>query len=262
MAILLIVDPDPTITDALACCLGNPSTIIPAAKASMALAIVERHPIDLVVLEYRLPDCSGLELLDQLKSLRSRLPAIMVTAFGSEWVCAAALKRGVRDYFIKPCSPEALVASINSILAAAQSQTEPRVNAIAAQQNRPGGRAPQEPRCDKHALGVERAVRFINEHYSDSVSLRTVAMEASTNPYTLSRTFGAIMGASFRSYLLRVRIAKAEQLLRDSGRTITEIAQMVGFGDLPRFDKVFRRATGMPPSVYRDRLRDKQATAH
>ena len=69
------------------------------------------------------------------------------------------------------------------------------------------------------------------------------------------------MGASFRSYLLRVRIAKAEQLLRDSGRTITEIAQMVGFGDLPRFDKVFRRATGMPPSVYRDRLRGKQATA-
>jgi two-component system response regulator YesN len=70
------------------------------------------------------------------------------------------------------------------------------------------------------------------------------------------------MGASFRSYLLRVRIAKAEQLLRDSGRTITEIAQMVGFGDLPRFDKVFRRATGMPPSVYRDRLRRKQAAAH
>ena len=50
------------------------------------------------------------------------------------------------------------------------------------------------------------------------------------------------MRVSFRAYLQDVRVRKARELLLVPGYSITEIAQMLGFGgDLPRFDKVFKR---------------------
>ncbi len=70
----------------------------------------------------------------------------------------------------------------------------------------------------------------------------------------LSRRFKAVMGVTFRQYLLRVRLERAKVLLSTSSVSITEVAQVAGFRDLPRFDKLFRRYTGVPPSVYRARL--------
>jgi AraC-like DNA-binding protein len=61
------------------------------------------------------------------------------------------------------------------------------------------------------------------------------------------------MGVTFRAYLLRLRLEKAKALLATGGFSITEVAQMVGFGDLPRFDKLFKRYAGVTPSAYRHR---------
>jgi AraC-like DNA-binding protein len=63
------------------------------------------------------------------------------------------------------------------------------------------------------------------------------------------------MGISFRAYLLRVRLERAKHLLAHRRASITEVAQAVGFGDLPRFDKLFKRDTGVTPSTYRSRRR-------
>lgn len=65
------------------------------------------------------------------------------------------------------------------------------------------------------------------------------------------RKFQSVRQRSFRQLLLDMRLAKAEELLRERAFTVTEIAQMIGFTDLPHFDRVFRRRFGMPPSVYR-----------
>ena len=62
-----------------------------------------------------------------------------------------------------------------------------------------------------------------------------------------------MIGVPFRDYLVRLRLEKAKALLGTGGFSITEVAQMVGFGDLPRLDKLFKRYTGVTPSAYRDR---------
>jgi len=53
---------------------------------------------------------------------------------------------------------------------------------------------------------------------------------------------------------MHVRLRKARELLSTREYSITQIAQMVGFSDLPRFDKVFKRNIGAAPSVYRKTL--------
>jgi two-component system response regulator YesN len=59
------------------------------------------------------------------------------------------------------------------------------------------------------------------------------------------------VGVTFRSYVLRARLERAKVLLSDEHVSITEVALMTGFGDLARFDKLFKRHTGLTPSAYR-----------
>jgi DNA-binding response OmpR family regulator len=82
-----------------------------------ALVKFRREPLDLVVLDHRLSDRTGLEPLVELKSLRPNLPVIMLTGYGSERISAAAFKLGVTEYFPKPVRGGELVAAAADPLA-------------------------------------------------------------------------------------------------------------------------------------------------
>jgi two-component system response regulator YesN len=75
-----------------------------------------------------------------------------------------------------------------------------------------------------------------------------------------------VLGVTFRDYLLKVRLERAKVLLAAGHVSITEVAYDVGYGDLARFDKVFKRYTGLTPSAYRSsnlrgQLRLQKATS-
>ncbi len=252
---VLLVDDDVEVLDALTLHLGTQYEIITCHAGAKGVAILQRQPVDLVILEYRLPDLSGLQLLAQFKATRPRLPVIMVTAYGSEWVCASALKLGARDYFIKPFDPADLVASIRFILSTRSRQKEGRKNVLAV--NKDVGEllsyqpTSQPVTSDGNELAVHKAARFIQERYWESISLPQVARLVGISRFVLSRKFKVVMKVPFRKYLLQLRVMKAKELLQMSQHSITEVAQMVGFGDLPRFDKVFKYFIGESPSEYR-----------
>ena len=92
---------------------------------------------------------------------------------------------------------------------------------------------------------------LIQQRYWDQVSLPALARQVGMSKYRLSHRFREVLGVTFRDYLLRVRLERAKALLAAGHVSITEVAQNVGFGDLPRFDRVFKRYTGVTPSVYR-----------
>lgn len=72
---------------------------------------------DLILLDLRLPDMTGLDLLHILASEGYDIPVILVTAYGSELIAAQALRLGVRDYIIKPFTLDEIVESIERALA-------------------------------------------------------------------------------------------------------------------------------------------------
>ncbi|MEZ5499171.1 MAG: phosphate regulon transcriptional regulator PhoB [Steroidobacteraceae bacterium] len=88
-------------------------------------AVVDRRP-DLVLVDWMLPDTSGLELTRQLKRDRStsELPVIMLTARSQESDKVAGLEGGADDYITKPFSPRELVARINAVLRRGQNEQE------------------------------------------------------------------------------------------------------------------------------------------
>ncbi|HEY9661689.1 MAG TPA: response regulator, partial [Allocoleopsis sp.] len=73
--------------------------------------------IDVVVLDYVLPDCDGLDVLHQLHQLWQTVPVIMLTGHGSETIAVQAMKAGAQDYLIKNMlTPERFVYSIEAVL--------------------------------------------------------------------------------------------------------------------------------------------------
>jgi transcriptional regulator GlxA family with amidase domain len=115
-------------------------------------------------------------------------------------------------------------------------------------------------------LRIQKTVTLIHHHYWGHLTLPVLAHEVGMSERRLSRRFREVMGMTLRGYLVRVRLEKAQALLTAKQDSITEIAMAVGFGDLPRFDKMFKRYTGFTPSAYRsqtsnEEMRDREGVS-
>lgn len=115
--ILLIDDADET-RNFLAESVLSPEgyEILTAASAKEALAILHHTVPDLIISDFLMPEMTGLELLQSLRSENRNIPFILITAEGSESLAVKALRLGVRDYFIKPFDIDDLLNAIKRVL--------------------------------------------------------------------------------------------------------------------------------------------------
>lgn len=90
--------------------------MLTAANAKEALAILQTTNPDLIISDFLMPEITGLELLQRLKTDNRNIPFILITAEGSESLAVKALRLGVRDYFIKPFDIDDLLMAINRVL--------------------------------------------------------------------------------------------------------------------------------------------------
>jgi YesN/AraC family two-component response regulator len=210
----------------------------PTGRAGQAL--LGGAASDVVVLEYRLPDCSGLDLVRQIRCEHRELPIIMATRHGSEQVCASAFRLGVCDYLSKPIEETELVAAVRRLVQGRRPAPLPGLL-----------NAPVLPAAERSDAGMESVARHVHERYADRLSINEIARLAGMNRSVLSRRFTAHFRMPLRTYIAQVRVTHAMLLLGRLGPSVTQIAHDVGFYDLPRFDKVFRRVSGMSPSAYR-----------
>ncbi|PDO10468.1 MAG: hypothetical protein BLM47_06970 [Candidatus Reconcilbacillus cellulovorans] len=108
----------------------------------------------------------------------------------------------------------------------------------------------------RRECGLPRAVRaFVDEHYGEPLSLKTVSKRFYVNAAHLGRTFKRAFGLSFGDYLFEVRLREAKKLLRDTDLRVSEIAERVGFRNADYFSARFFRAVRMTPTEYRNRFR-------
>ena len=98
---------------------------------------------------------------------------------------------------------------------------------------------------------VHEVALYLQTHIHESVSLEELAQRFFMSRSYLTRSFRNITGFSVVEYMTYIRIQKAQQLLRESDRSITEIADLCGFGNITYFEKVFKEAIGQTPMQYR-----------
>jgi AraC family transcriptional regulator len=112
---------------------------------------------------------------------------------------------------------------------------------------------------------LQRRIRevqaFLAANLDRDVDLQAISRQAALSPYYFTRQFTAFVGVPPYRYLIGLRIERAQQLLRDTELSVTQICHRVGFNSLSHFTTTFRQHLGVSPSAYR-RRRDWEQGAH
>lgn len=95
---------------------------------------------------------------------------------------------------------------------------------------------------------VEHIDRCIENRDDDSLTLRAIARESGYSEFHMTRKFKELSGISLREYLRKRRLAFALIDLRDTDKTILDIAVDYGFSSHEAFCRSFKAAYGIPPS--------------
>ena len=103
------------------------------------------------------------------------------------------------------------------------------------------------------ATGMEKEmILYLEDHYSEDISLDGLAAHFQRTPEYLCSIFKAATGETISHYLRRIRIHRAKVLLMEQPDTsLQEICDACGFHSVSYFGKVFREATGFTPQGYR-----------
>lgn len=98
---------------------------------------------------------------------------------------------------------------------------------------------------------LARAIDHIHAHLADDLSLETLAAEATLSPYHFARAFKRATGLSPLQFVIRERMRSAKVLLDTTRLTVVEIGYRVGYEDVSRFRKHFKREFGLTPAQSR-----------
>ena len=96
-----------------------------------------------------------------------------------------------------------------------------------------------------------RARDAMDRSFAEPLDVPTVAAVAHVSPAHFSRSFRAVFGETPHRYLQRRRVERSMFLLRETGRSVTDICFDVGFTSLGTFSRTFREIVGESPSDYR-----------
>lgn len=110
---ILVVDDEPVARQSLTDILKLEGHIVASApNGQAAVEHVRMHPVDLMVVDLRMPGMDGLEVIQVVNQVSPETEVILLTAYGSTETAIQALRLRIHDYLLKPASPSQVVASV------------------------------------------------------------------------------------------------------------------------------------------------------
>ena len=100
--------------------------ILTAADGAQALKIFTNNDFDCVITDLRMPNLSGMELLEKIKTINTETPVIVITAFGEVETAVSAMKAGAFDYINKPFNRDEILLTLERALSFSETKNENR----------------------------------------------------------------------------------------------------------------------------------------
>lgn len=230
---ILIVDDDPETLDMHARIVQAQSPSNRALKARHgreALAVLQQTPVDLVLLDLMMPEMDGFAVLEAMREREAtrHIPVIVVTGQVLTEAEMARLNQGVATVLSKGLfTLEETLAHLEAAL-----QRQHKLSSEAQRL-------------------VRKAIAFVQQHFHEPISRQDLARHVGMSEDYLTYCFRQELGMTPIAFLNRYRITQAKRLLKETDKTITEIALDVGFSDSGYFSRVFRREVGLSPEAFR-----------
>ena len=106
---------------------------------------------------------------------------------------------------------------------------------------------------------LRRARDLADRHYADPLDLDALAAAAGVSKFHFLRCFTATYGETPARYLTERRIERAQDLLRSTNLTVTEVCGLVGYSSLGSFSSRFTQLVGVSPSAYQAKYAERGA---
>ena len=122
---ILIIDDQPSIRFGVRNLLeGEGFSVLEAETGEQGLSVIADTAPHLVLLDLRLPDCEGLDLLPRIKTIDDALPVIVLTAHGTIETAIRALKNGAENFLTKPFDPDGFLILVSKTLQESSTRRE------------------------------------------------------------------------------------------------------------------------------------------
>jgi AraC-like DNA-binding protein len=228
IATILVIDPNGRKWDSGVFASLGPCEVVCASDPAEGVGhfIYNVFDVSIICLNDQKP-C--LDILRFLKSVRPSLPVIVISNNSSEDFIISALRADAWDFFKEPADVADIVDSVRQAL--------------------------QFILDGKWAVEIEnpiwRAIKYINEHLKEHISLEETARACGMSVSCFQRTFKQEVGITFNKYVNSLRISKARQLLHENNKSMSEIAFACGYTNQYHFTRTFKKLMNTPPRSFR-----------
>lgn len=208
---------------------------------------IEQTP-DLVLSDVMMPVMDGFSCCTELRRHKetAHIPILLLTAKADDKDSVEASHRGADDYLRKPFNPEVLLAKVDHLLdmrrRLKQIYTRTLLHTSSASAGNPEG---------GDSEFMQQLLACIERNAGDpDFNVKVLATELHVSQATLYRKLKQHTGLSAVELIRNIRMTQAAFLLMETSLPVTEVAERVGFNDLPTFRKHFTEMFGVSPSKY------------
>ena len=265
LATVLIVDDNADMRAYLRTLLLDRYYVIEAADGQSGLKLAVESVPDIVVSDVMMPVMDGLTFCTRLKQheATSHIPVLLLTARSSEQQYIEGLQTGADMYMTKPFSAELLLANIASLLANRQklrqlfktqnsSSELPTILALASGKSRAQHSTSISP--DRRFL--DTFLKAMDKHMSNTnLKIEVIGDEIGLSRVQLYRKVKALTGMTPIEILRETRLKRAMQLLKTTDKTVSEIANEVGFATPGYFSSCFKKQYDKYPTDIREEMK-------
>lgn len=198
----------------------------------------ETHP-NIVFVDMNMPIMNGCEFLEIAKNEFPDCKCIVISGYDKFAYAQQAIRCGAIDYLLKPIDEKLLNCAIEKALKAINPDNDcSNTNAIA------------EITDSDDVIQIIKD--YVDKHYCEDIKLSDFECKYNYSGAYLTSLFRSAYGYSLYEYILKLKMERAQVLLKNPNIKIQEISERLSYSDNHYFSKAFKNYFNMSPSQYRD----------
>lgn len=251
---VLLVDDEPIIVEGLSRSIPwerwNCRVVAAANDGMEGKNLIEKEKPDIVFMDICMPEMNGLQMIAALNSQFPDMEVSVLTGYRDFEYAKEAIRLGVTRFLLKPSNMDELEEAIGCMCANLKKK------GITGEEEQAELRE-KEGESASSSFIVKNALTYIEENYTQKLTLSEVAEKTYVSQWHLSKLLNRHTGQSFSDILNHTRIEHAKELLKDPSLRIGDVSDQVGFLDLAHFSRVFKKQVGVSANEYRNQVLGK-----
>ena len=252
---VMVVEDDKDMARVIGDILSDTYNIIYASNGRQALEKIEAGASPtLVVSDVIMPETDGIALTKALKGnlATSHIPVILLSAEVPDVFMQEGLEGGADAYLEKPFSPKKLSSTVKNLIENRRRIYDFYISSLPSDGELPTGRVSAQEQ--KFLRSIQE---YVSANLHRNITLDDMAEVVCLSPSTLYKKMKEYADISPMEYVMKMRLHKAVELLKDDSVSVQEVASAVGFNTHSFFSECFKREFGMTPRQWRLRTVSK-----